>query len=407
MKRIIIIGGGASGIVAGIFAKNKKNEVIILERNPSVLKKLLMTGNGKCNYMNENYSRDFYYSQNMDIVDSIISSENILNMKEFFEHLGIVPKIKNGYYYPFSNQSNTIKQALIQEALKKGVLFHCNQCVQKIEKKKKGFLVICEDETYNADMVVLACGSKAYPKTGSDGMGYSFLKEFQHTIIEPLPALVQLESKGSFLKEWDGIRTDVIVELFENNSYIAREEGEIQLTSYGISGICTFQLSHYVTRGLFEGKEETIKINFLPFVKEYYSIWLDHFAKEHSDKNISELLEGILHYKLVNIILEKCNIDKSSFYLKLSNEDKLRLIHTIRSFEVPITKTKGFDSCQICNGGVALSEINPTTMESKLVDGLFIVGELLDMNGICGGYNLTTCWISGMLAGKKIGDKNA
>ena len=403
MKKILIIGGGVSGITTSIFAKKKNNEVIVLERNAQPLKKILMTGNGKCNYMNEENNMDSYHSQNMDIVEDIITWQNIERVKDFFSNLGIVPKVKNGYYYPFSNQASTVRDALMGEATRKGVVFKYNCLVNSISKKNNKFIVVTDTEKYEADVVVLACGSKAYPKTGSDGMGYLFLKVFKHTIIEPLPALVQLESKGSFLKEWDGVRSDVSLDLFEDGKYITSEKGEIQLTNYGISGICTFQLSHFVTRGLFEGKKEVIKINFVPFIDDFLAIWFDKFAKDHSNKNIKELLEGILNYKLVSIILKESKINKDSFYLDLSNEEKIRLIHQLRSFEVPITGTKGFDSCQICNGGVSLEEIDSHTMESKLVKGLFIVGELLDINGNCGGYNLTTCWISSMLAGKKIG----
>ncbi len=406
MTKIVIIGGGASGIVSSIYAKNDNNEVIVLERNSSPLKKLLMTGNGKCNYYNENQSLDNYHSNNMEIVEKIIIQENLDKVEELFNNLGIVPKIKNGYYYPFSNQATTIKNALEKFALKKGVIIKNNILVESIEKDNNKFIVKTNEKEIECDKLVISTGGCAYPKTGSDGMGYDFLKKLNHTIIKPLPALVQLLSDFKYKKEWQGIRTDVELELFEDKNYITKEEGEIQLTDYGISGICTFNLSHYVSRGLDKNKKEEININFVPFIKTLITPWMDNFSKINKDKNIKELLEGILNYKLVNIILKISNIEENVFYKDLTNEEKLRLCKNLKSMKINITGTKSFDSSQVCNGGVVLTEINEKTFESKIVNNLYIIGELLDINGNCGGYNLTIAWLSGILSGLDIGEKN-
>lgn len=405
MSDIIIIGGGPSGIVTAIKAKNKNNNVIVLEKNNTPLKKLLLTGNGKCNYFNEIFSTKNYHSMNIDIVDKIISDKNLNSVKEFFDELGIIPKIKNGYYYPFSNQATTIKNVLLREAELKGVNIICNSEVLDIEKKDK-FIIKCTDKEYTCDKLVISMGSKAYPKTGSDGLGYSLLKKLGHGIIKPLPALVQLTSNFKYLKDIDGVRTDVYMELFEDDKYIDSESGELQFTNYGISGICTFNLSNYVTRGLDEGRSEVIKINLVPFIETLITPWMDQYSKKNSNKNLTELLEGFLNYKLVNMILKVSNLKGTNYYKDLTNEEKLELCKNLRSLKIEITGTKSFDNSQICNGGVPLSEINYQTMESNIVKDLYITGELLDMNGNCGGYNLTTCWISGLLAGKDIGDSN-
>ncbi len=405
MSDIIIIGGGPSGIVTAIKAKNKNNNVIVLEKNNTPLKKLLLTGNGKCNYFNEIFSTKNYHSMNIDIVDKIISDKNLNGVKEFFDELGIIPKIKNGYYYPFSSQATTIKNVLLREAELKGVNIICNSEVLDIEKKDK-FIIKCTDKEYTCDKLVISMGSKAYPKTGSDGLGYSLLKKLGHGIIKPLPALVQLTSNFKYLKDIDGVRTDVYMELFEDDKYIDSESGELQFTNYGISGICTFNLSNYVTRGLDEGRSEVIKINLVPFIETLITPWMDQYSKKNSNKNLTELLEGFLNYKLVNMILKVSNLKGTNYYKDLTNEEKLELCKNLRSLKIEITGTKSFDNSQICNGGVPLSEINYQTMESNIVKDLYITGELLDMNGNCGGYNLTTCWISGLLAGKDIGDSN-
>ena len=406
MCDVLIIGGGASGIVSSIIAKNENNKVIVLERNNDVLKKLLMTGNGRCNYLNEVYGMNNYHSNNIDIVDKIISSENIFKVKDFFDALGIIPKIKNGYFYPSTNQATTIKEVLVDKAKSIGVEIRCNSLVTSIDKVNNKFKVTVNDEEILCDKLIISTGSFAYPNTGSDGMGYDFLKKFNHTIIKPLPALVPLVSNFKYLKEWDGVRSDVILELFEDDKFISSETGEVQSTSYGISGICTFNLSHFVTRGLDLGKKEVIKINFVPFIETLITPWMDNYSKLNSNKNLDKLLSGFINKKIVPIILKVSNLDKNLYYKDLSNEEKLILCKNLRSLEVEIISTKSFDNAQVANGGVSLLEINPNTMESLKVSNLYIIGELLDINGNCGGYNLTTCWISGMLAGSDINDKN-
>ena len=404
--KIIVVGGGCSGVVAAINAKNKDNEVVILERNNTLLKKLLLTGNGRCNYFNEIYSIDNYHSNNMDLVNDFISDKNITMSKEFFDNLGIVPKIKNGYYYPYSNQAVSIKDILVNEVNRLGIKVIYDTYVEDIEKEDK-FIIKTNNEEYICDKLILSTGSFAYPKTGSDGIGYSILEKLGHTIIKPVPALVQLNANSKYLKDWDGVRSDVYLELFEDGEYLAKEEGEIQFTNYGISGICTFNLSHFVSRGLEENKKYIVKINFVPFIKTLISPWLYEYANKNKEKDIYELLEGFLNKKLIPIILKESNIKSSKKYDELTKEEKIKLINSLRHFKVEITSTKGFDSSQVCNGGVSLDEINIDTMESKIVKDLYIIGELLDINGNCGGYNLTECWISGILSGKSIGEDDA
>lgn len=404
--KIIIVGGGCSGVIAAIKAKNKNNEVIILERNNTLLKKLLLTGNGRCNYFNENYSIDNYHSNNIDLVNEFISNDNIIMAKEFFDNIGIVPKIKNGYYYPYSNQAISIKDILVNEINRLGIKVIYDTYVEEIIKKDK-FIIKTNNKEYTCDKLILATGSFAYPKTGSDGKGYSILEKLGHTIIEPVPALVQLNANSKYLKDWDGVRSDVYLELFEDGKYLSKEEGEIQFTKYGLSGICIFNLSHYISRGLLENKKYVVKINFVPFIKTLISPWLYEYSKKNKEKDIYCLLEGFINKKLIPIILKESNINRNKKYDDLTKEEKIKLINSLRHFKVEITSTKGFDSSQVCNGGVSLEEININTMESKIVKDLYIIGELLDINGNCGGYNLTECWISGILSGKDIGGNDA
>lgn len=405
MKNIVIVGGGSSGVLAAIFAKNDNNNVTILERNSTLLKKLLMTGNGKCNYYNDDQNINNYHSQNKEILEKIITKDNTNLVKKYFDSLGVVPKIKNGYYYPFSNQAVTIKNVLENEINRLGINVIYNALVEDIKKDKNKFIIKYNTEEIICDSVVISTGSKAYPKTGSNGMGYMFLERFKHKIIKPLPALVQLECSFKYSSEWAGVRSDVIVSLYENDKFIASEEGEIQLTDYGVSGICIFNLSHYVTRGLDLDKNERLEINFVPFIKGDVTDWL----KKHSVNlkvNLRSILEGILNYKLVNIILRRANLDGEYYFSDLSDWDIKRLADALSKFYLTVTDTKSFEFSQVCNGGVVLEEINPKTFESLKVEGLYITGELLDINGNCGGYNLTSCFISGIRAGEDISVKS-
>lgn len=403
MCDIVIIGGGVSGIVSAIKSFNGRNRITILERNDKCLKKLLLTGNGRCNYFNDDTSISNYHSMREDLLDKVINSDNMSCVLDFYNELGIIPKIKNGYYYPFSNQASTVRDALMFEVMKLGISIKYNYLVEKIERSNNKFII---NDSIVCDKVIIATGSCSYPKTGSDGMGYDFLRKFDHNIIKPLPALVQLNSDFKYCRELSGIRSDVILSLYEDDEFISSSVGEVQLTDYGISGICTFNLSHFVTRGLDVGKKEVIKVNFLPFIKDNYMEWFNTYSNKHNDKNIYMLLCNILNYKLVKVILKVCSINNETYYNELDYNSRCLLINNLTNFEFNIVSTKDFNFSQVCNGGVSLDEVNLSTFESLIVDGLYITGEVLDINGNCGGYNLICAVISGILVGDDLSDKS-
>lgn len=400
MKRIVVIGGGASGLIASIYAKTQNTEVILLERNSTFGKKILATGNGRCNYWNQDQDLSHYNSQNKNLLEFIITAENQKEIMEFFNRIGIVPKIKNGYYYPYSNQAISIRNALVVEAKKVGVNLISDAYVDSIKKENKKYTITYNNETISCDAVIVATGSKAAPKTGSDGNGYRLLQNLNHTVIKPLPALVQLRSNATYLKEWNGIRSDVNISLMIDKKIIKEESGEIQLTDYGISGICTFNLSSIASRKLNEQKKVSVLINFLPFLQEDFLTWFEKRNSMVKKRSIVELLEGLLNDKLIKVILNICKIPLTKKWDQLANKEKNLLVETLTSLKLDITKTNSFDQAQVCSGGVPLAEIDPVSMESIYDKDLYIVGELLDVDGSCGGYNLSFAWISGMLAGK-------
>lgn len=395
MKKVVIIGGGASGLVAAIYSAKAGNNVTILERNNSVGKKILITGNGRCNYFNENQSLDHYHSSDKHLLGKILTIHNLSEVLGLFDEIGIVPKIKNNYYYPNSNQAVSIKEALLLECQLLGVQIKTDYLVQEIIKQDNKFII---NNEITADKVIIATGSKAAPKTGSDGIGYTIAKKLNHTIIKPLPALVQLQSDDS-IKDWNGIRCDVNVTLMEKGKKIKEEIGEIQLTDYGVSGICIFNLSGYIARGLDNNQKEELLINFLPDIKDFIT-YMEERNKKVKGRNISRLFDGLLNYKLADVLIKKSKINKDVYWDQLTQKQKENLSQNITNLKLNITGTNSFDKAQICSGGIPLTEINQTTMESLKTQGLYFAGEILDVNGDCGGYNLSFAWVTGMLAGK-------
>lgn len=407
MKKIVVIGGGASGLISAIFASKRYNEVMLIEKNNICGKKILATGNGRCNYWNEDQNISHYRTSSNVKFDSIFSNKNIQKIQDFFSTIGIIPRIKNGYYYPFSNQAVSIQSALVAEALECNVKIHNNKEVIRVKKIYDKFMIVLQDNSIiYADKVILSTGSKASPKTGSDGIGYKICEDFNHTIIKVLPSLVQLRAKGAFLKLWEGIRADCKVMLYEDNNFIKEESGEIQLTNYGVSGICIFNLSGIIARGLDNNKKEEVCINFLNGLnikdEQEFIKWMNNRSKHLKNRNILQILEGIINYKLAGVLIKYANLNIDDVWNNLEIEKKLELAKSVIAFKLNIIGTNSFDKAQVCSGGVSLEEIDIYSMQSKKIKNLYITGELLDIDGDCGGYNLELAWITGMIAGENV-----
>lgn len=402
-KTVAIIGGGASGIIASIYAAKRGYNVIILERNSTCCKKILITGNGKCNYFNDDWNLKHYQTNSVEKIATVINDENKKEILSFFNKIGIVPKIKNGYYYPYSNQAVSIKTNLLREATLNGVVIKNDCFVEKVEKKDNHFLINVNEEIIVADAVIMATGSKACPKTGSDGNGYTLAESFGHTVVPVLPSLVPLKTKGKFLKEWSGIRTDVNISLYVDGVKLKEEYGEIQLTDYGISGICVFNLSSLANINLAKERKVLVKINFIPWV-DFINTFINFIDNQYNKnkKDIMSLLEGILNYKLVSVLLKEIGVNIDTTFNDLTSNDLEKIYKQLSQFELEIIGSQDYDKAQVCSGGVSLLEVDMNTMQSKLVDNLYFTGEILDVDGDCGGYNLAFAWVSGMIAGKEV-----
>ena len=389
MNKIVVVGGGFSGLVSAISAKKDNNEVIVLEKRNIVGKKILVTGNGRCNYYNEVQENKFYHSSNEEFVSNIKDDTHMV--LDFYNNLGIIPYVKDGYYYPYSKEASTIRNALEKKCNELGIKIITDYKVESIKKDNDSFII---NNDITCDKVIVGTGSIAYYKDDEQLIGYDIAKSFGNSIIKLLPSLVQLKGNGNYYKKWAGVRSDAIVSLYVDNYLINKEKGEVMLTDYGLSGICIFNLSGHASRSLDLGLDVRVDINFLPWLNENIYKFL-----ENRDGSIEYVLSGMLNSKLVSLILELCNINKDKMFKDLSDTEKDLLVDHLLNFKVNINGVNDFDKAQVVSGGIDTKEIDKDTYESKLVKGLYFVGEILDVDAICGGYNITFATLSGIKAG--------
>ena len=400
MKTILIIGAGASGLMAAICAKTKKNQVIILEQNEKAGKKLLLTGNGKCNLGNREDDPACFCGPERDAIETVIGRFGTAETVRFFEDLGVLLKERSGYLYPFSGQAATIVNVLLQTCSHLGIAICYGIRVASVKKLETGFRIRTNQKNYSADAVIVATGSKAAPKTGAAGSGYELLAALGHSYEPPLPALVPLISSSVYCRSLMGIRTDAVLSLYINKRFVAKEAGELQLTEYGLSGIPVFQFSYLASQALEKNQPVEVQADFLPTVtkKQLEHKMLD-YKMRFGRRTLEECLSGMLNHKLAQVIGKASGLKNSMLLNTLKPEEIQVLCYAIKNFHFPIMDTMGFDKAQTCCGGIFLSQLNPETMESLLVPGLYITGELLNVNGRCGGYNLQWAWATGYLAG--------
>lgn len=407
-QSVIVIGGGASGMTAAIYAARAGAAVTILEHTDRIGKKILSTGNGRCNMTNLHQSVHCYRSSQPDFPMAVLKQFSTEQTLDFFKELGILTKSKDGYLYPNSEQASAVLDVLCMEIGHLGIEVVCGCHIQSVKKLKggQGFQLHTSLGNFQAACVVLAAGSKAAPVTGSDGSGYELAKQLGHSIIPPLPALVQLRCKENHYKQLAGIRTEVKLSLLADQRVAASETGELQLTDYGISGIPTFQISRYASEALSQKKTVVAEIDFLPHqsFKETEEFFRDR-ARHMGHKTCEEWMVGILNKKLSVVLLKLAGISRDQPVSGMDSEKWQTLLKQIKEYKTVITATNSFEQAQVCCGGVDTREIEPDTMESRQVRGLYLAGELLDVDGICGGYNLQWAWSSGAVAGTYAGGK--
>lgn len=404
IQRVIVIGGGASGLTAAVWAARQGAAVTILEHMDRVGKKILSTGNGKCNLTNRYLDKNCYRSFEPGFPYQVLSAFGVEETLDFFKGIGIYPKDKNGYIYPYSEQASSVLEVLRMECRLQKVEILCDCQISHLKKAGTGFCIDTSKGQFRADRVILAAGGKAAPITGSDGSGYELAKTLGHKVRKPLPALVQLRCNGNYFKQLAGIRTEAIVTLFSEGRKLSEEKGELQLTDYGISGIPVFQVSRFASKALDEGKEVTAVINFLPSMdcrKTAELLCERQRLMEH--KTAEEFLVGLFQKKLATVLLSQSGISAADPVKTLNKKKIERLAGQISEFEMRVTATNPFANAQVCSGGIDTREIHADTMESHVIPGLYLAGEIIDVDGICGGYNLQWAWSSGAIAGINAG----
>lgn len=392
-KKVCIVGGGAAGMIAAIMAARNHAAVTVLEHNEKTGKKLLATGNGRCNLTNKKQEKICYHSEQPEILWNVLQNFSFEQTLDFFTEIGIYPVSKNGYFYPSSMQASSVQELLEMEARFLKVKIKCQEHVKEIKisktKESPKFSVITNTWQYLADAVILACGSCASEIDGADGSGYTLAKQLGLKIIEPLPALVPLKGKGNYFSRWSGTRIYGKIYLKSQQETLQTEEGELQLTDYGISGIPVFQLSALTAKLLQKQQSVILLIDFLPnFTKKNLEALFLKRKELCPYKTTKELCIGLIPKKLIEVVVDK-------------KADISALTEKLKAFPMEIVGTKPFSNAQVCQGGVSLEEISPKTMECKKIPDLYLAGELLDADGICGGYNLQWAWSSGACAGKE------
>ena len=401
----IIVGGGAAGLLAAITAAENGASITILEHMPRVGKKILSTGNGKCNMTNLHMTADCYRSGVAGVPMKVIETFSVEDTIAFFRRLGVLTMDRNGYVYPASGQAQTVLDALRDKADSLGVRTCCDSKVLSIQQKAGRFTVKTDAQTYSADFVILCAGSMAAKTTGSDGSGYELAKELGHKIKKPLPALVQLKCKGDFFKAIAGVRVDVKVSLYtmdkngDRAALLAEDKGELQLTDYGISGIPVFQVSRYAAEALDHRKRVLAVIDFMPeMTDDQLFVTLKEQREYLKDRFAGDFINGLFNKKLAALFLKSARIKADQPISEINNKKLAELCQVIKEASFEVTGTNPYDKAQICMGGVDLRDVNHDTMESRLVPGLYFAGEILDVDGICGGYNLQWAWSSAHLA---------
>lgn len=398
---VTVIGGGAAGLFAAITAAEHGAGTVVIEHMDRVGKKILATGNGKCNYTNALQGISYYRGENPAFVLPVFKQFGFTETLSYFQKLGIYPKSRNGYYYPSSEQAASVLDVLRMEADYRGIDLLTSCEITEIRKKKNGFSIRTNQDTILTKTLIFATGLLASPKTGSDGSAFVFIEQFGHHFIDIVPALVQLQGKQTFFKAVAGIRTEAAIDLYIENRQIQTETGELQLTEYGISGIPVFQLSRYATKALHGGKRVHALINFTPKLeeKELFELLCERFLVNAHGKCVSESLIGLFPKKLIDVLLKEAGINLHLRAEQVKKEQLFKLCQVIRKLRVDVIGSKGFEHAQVCAGGVDTTEVDSHTLESKLVPGIYFAGEVLDIDGACGGYNLQWAWSSGYVAG--------
>ena len=397
MFDIMIIGAGAAGITAAITAKRKNCElnIAMIDSMPRIGKKILATGNGRCNLSNIHSSENVY--RNSEFVSYAIKTYDYKSIIAFFNSLGLYTYTDDeGRIYPLSNSAASVLDVMRFECVKLGITIFTDEKVFDILKKDGCFII---NGRYRAKKVIISCGGSASPSQGSDGSGFTLLKQTGHNIITPLPTLVQLTSDNKIIKPFKGLRIKGNVRVYVNDEEIQRIYGEVLFTDYGLSGIASMDAQRLLCRYL-KNEKCSVMIDFATFFNEEdLADKISAVIKNNPELKCENILSGFVPKKIGQGLI-KCLYIKN--YAKAATLDEItikRLSHLMKNFKIYVTGSKGFENAQITCGGADVKEFDSETMQSKIIKGLYCAGEILDVDAPCGGFNLQWAFSSGMCAG--------
>ncbi|MDO5649199.1 MAG: NAD(P)/FAD-dependent oxidoreductase [Gallicola sp.] len=404
MKNIIVIGAGASGMFCSLLLKEKGFDVTVLERNDKIMKKIYATGNGRCNFTNRNINISHFHGQNPKFAMTAIHQFTNEDAIAYFRKIGIPEiELEEGKIYPMSLQASSIPIRVEEYAKNLGIEIHLDTLVKEIEKKDHFIVTGDKGEKYYGDLVILAAGGRAMAKSGSDGNGYSLLKKFDIHMVETHPGIVQLKLHYPYLKRMDGTKVPGSCTLIVEGKRVRKEFSDILFTQYGISGPAVLQISSEAIRSLKKGKDVRLSIDILPLMEENI---LYYFLKTNFENNsfitVEKALVGLIHKNLIIPILRDLHIEKDKKAAELSNAEIHSIKDKLKNYMFTVTGEKSDKDGQITCGGVSTKEINPKTMELKKIKGLYCIGEIVDIDGDCGGYNLQWAWSSAYVCAMNI-----
>ena len=396
-----IIGGGASGMAAALEAAQNPNvQVILLERQARLGRKLLATGNGRCNLSNRDASPDFYYGEDLDFTGPALERYCVAETLQWFRSMGLVTVTEDsGRIYPYSDQANSVVDVLRFALQKPNIEVVTGFEVSKVRRTGAGFTVENGEESIACDKLIIACGGLAGSKLGGSLSGYKLLQKLGHRCTQLRPTLVQLRADWSHCASLKGVRANCWAEISRNGKLHSAGKGEIQFTEYGLSGPVIFEISRDVCR---EKGDWICKLDLMPDM-EMEDLMALLLPRKATNLASEELLTGILHNRLGRVVTKEAGVSLHAPIRQLEDWELENVCRRIKELVVPLTEPMGMDSAQVTAGGIVTAEFDPETMESKLVPGLYACGEVLDIDGDCGGFNLQWAWSSGRLAGSAAG----
>lgn len=400
MVDMIVIGAGAAGLIASITAARAGHKVMLLEQNNKIGKKILVSGNGQCNIDNKYINLNRFHSQNPAFIAAVLEDYGFEVVEKFFTSIGLeLIEGKEGKMFPMSLQASSVVELLEYEAKKVGVEILCDCTVTYLNKEADTFTVETSQGTKRCKKLLLASGSPAAPQLGGSNSGYAFASKMGHTLIPRHPSLVQLCSEEKWVKACAGVKVAGIAQLYANGEQITEKKGDLLFTNYGISGLAILDLSREVSTRLANYDYCELNLDLIPELsKEKLTNLLLNRLNEGSNKPLTTWLQGVLNKKLIHIILEQSKC-KAKLESELNRKEVGKLVYAIKNLKLSINDTKGFKGAEVATGGINTTEVNPQTMESKLVPDLYFAGEILDVDGDRGGFNFHFAWVSGLRAG--------